>query len=360
MHVSIHAVSFNHPGPVEAIASTLAGTARAAEDVGGVGLQPDGPLLPDGAARHRRPTRCSRATRRSASWPAHTERMRSACSSPASPTGTRACSPRSSPRSTCCPAAGRRSASAPPGTSASTAGLGVPFPPVAERFERLEETLQICLQMWSDDDGPYDGQALPAGRDDLLAAADPAAAPADPDRRQRRAQDAAAGRAVRRRVQPLRRAPGRGGAQARRAAAALRHGGRDYGDDRQDDPVQGDPLGDTDGFVDEMAQYAHSASHRRPDPAGDPIAYVDQIGEKIVPGWPGLDPRGVTAHPQRAGRRDRGESGSSRRRPACSARAPGAGNPDQLGDALLMVMDHAFAGGAHVQRALIDSQVPET
>jgi F420-dependent oxidoreductase-like protein len=36
-------------------------------------------------------------------------------------------------------------------------GLGVPFPPLAERFERLEETLQICLQMWSDDDGPYEG-----------------------------------------------------------------------------------------------------------------------------------------------------------------------------------------------------------
>ena len=36
-------------------------------------------------------------------------------------------------------------------------GLGVPFPPLAERFERLEETLQIVLQMWSDDDGPYDG-----------------------------------------------------------------------------------------------------------------------------------------------------------------------------------------------------------
>jgi F420-dependent oxidoreductase-like protein len=36
-------------------------------------------------------------------------------------------------------------------------GLGVPFPPVAERFERLEETLQIVLQMWSDDDGPYEG-----------------------------------------------------------------------------------------------------------------------------------------------------------------------------------------------------------
>ena len=36
-------------------------------------------------------------------------------------------------------------------------GLGVPFPPVAERFERLEETLEICAQMWSDDDGPYEG-----------------------------------------------------------------------------------------------------------------------------------------------------------------------------------------------------------
>ena len=37
-------------------------------------------------------------------------------------------------------------------------GLGVPFPPLAERFERLEETLQICLQMWSDDDGPFKGK----------------------------------------------------------------------------------------------------------------------------------------------------------------------------------------------------------
>ena len=37
------------------------------------------------------------------------------------------------------------------------AALGVPFPPLGERFERLEETLQICQQMWSDDDGPYTG-----------------------------------------------------------------------------------------------------------------------------------------------------------------------------------------------------------
>jgi F420-dependent oxidoreductase-like protein len=37
-------------------------------------------------------------------------------------------------------------------------GLGVPFYPIAERLERLEETLQICLQMWSENDGPYDGK----------------------------------------------------------------------------------------------------------------------------------------------------------------------------------------------------------
>jgi F420-dependent oxidoreductase-like protein len=37
-------------------------------------------------------------------------------------------------------------------------GLGVPVVPVAERFERLEETLQVCLQMWSDDNGPFRGR----------------------------------------------------------------------------------------------------------------------------------------------------------------------------------------------------------
>jgi len=36
-------------------------------------------------------------------------------------------------------------------------GAGIPFPPVAERFERLEETLQICLQMWRGDESPYQG-----------------------------------------------------------------------------------------------------------------------------------------------------------------------------------------------------------
>lgn len=37
-------------------------------------------------------------------------------------------------------------------------GLGVPVVPIAERFERLEETLQICLQMWSDNNGAFHGR----------------------------------------------------------------------------------------------------------------------------------------------------------------------------------------------------------
>jgi F420-dependent oxidoreductase-like protein len=37
-------------------------------------------------------------------------------------------------------------------------GLGLFFPSTSERFERLEEALQICHQMWSEDDAPYSGQ----------------------------------------------------------------------------------------------------------------------------------------------------------------------------------------------------------
>ena len=44
------------------------------------------------------------------------------------------------------------------------AGLGLLFPSTAERFERLEEALQICQQMWSDSDAPYEGRHYHLGR----------------------------------------------------------------------------------------------------------------------------------------------------------------------------------------------------
>jgi F420-dependent oxidoreductase-like protein len=40
-------------------------------------------------------------------------------------------------------------------------GLGIPFPPLKERFEMLEETVQICLRMWSGERGderPFEGK----------------------------------------------------------------------------------------------------------------------------------------------------------------------------------------------------------
>jgi len=37
-------------------------------------------------------------------------------------------------------------------------GLGLLFPPVSERFERLEEAILIMKQMWSGDQGPFEGK----------------------------------------------------------------------------------------------------------------------------------------------------------------------------------------------------------
>jgi F420-dependent oxidoreductase-like protein len=45
-----------------------------------------------------------------------------------------------------------------PGPTFEAEGLGIPFPSLAERFERLEELLQIAHQMWRGDESPYHGR----------------------------------------------------------------------------------------------------------------------------------------------------------------------------------------------------------
>ena len=96
------------------------------------------------------------------------------------------------------------------------------FPPIAERFERLEETLQICLQMWDpDDDGPFEGKHY------QLAETLCSPQPLRPRPRIMiggggETEDPAARRAVRRRLQPVRHVARGRRAQARRAAPALR------------------------------------------------------------------------------------------------------------------------------------------
>jgi F420-dependent oxidoreductase-like protein len=37
-------------------------------------------------------------------------------------------------------------------------GLGIPLPPLKERFEMLEEAIDICLRMWSGDERPFEGE----------------------------------------------------------------------------------------------------------------------------------------------------------------------------------------------------------
>ena len=109
----------------------------------------------------------------------------------------------------------------------------------AERFERLEETLQICLQMWSDDDGPYDGKHYQLGRTLNV-----------PQTLQRphppiliggggREEDAAAGRAVRRRLQPVPQPDLEHKLDVLREHCA--DVGRDYDDDREDGDVRPRP-----------------------------------------------------------------------------------------------------------------------
>ena len=90
---------------------------------------------------------------------------------------------------------------------------------------------------------PYDGHALPAGRDHLLNRRPIThAPPADPDRRQRGTEDAAAGCPVRGCVQPLRRRPRRRRPQARRAGRPLRPRGSRPCHGRADHPVRARPV----------------------------------------------------------------------------------------------------------------------
>ena len=77
-------------------------------------------------------------------------------------------------------------------------GLGVPFPPIAERFERLEETLRICL---ADVERTTTGRSRARTTGSPRPCASPRPGqpprPRDHDRRQRRAEDPAPGRPLR-------------------------------------------------------------------------------------------------------------------------------------------------------------------
>jgi F420-dependent oxidoreductase-like protein len=119
--------------------------------------------------------------------------------------------------------------------------LGVRFPPLVERFERLEETVQIVHQMWSDDVGPYAGKHYQLGA--TVNSPQPLSRPHPPIMigGGGETKTLRLGRQVCRRDQPLRRTQrraGRGEGQVGRAARALRQRGHRLRPDPQDHPVR--------------------------------------------------------------------------------------------------------------------------
>ena len=92
---------------------------------------------------------------------------------------------------------------------AESEGLGFPWPPLGERFEMLEETLQIAHGMWQGERGIGGGlrrPPVPCQTPAQRAAVDLPAARSDPHRRWRREEDPAPRRPVRRRLERVRRA----------------------------------------------------------------------------------------------------------------------------------------------------------
>lgn len=163
-------------------------------------------------------------------------------------------------------------------------GLGVPFPPLAKRFERLEETLQICLQMWSDDNGPYDGTHYQLA--ETICSPPPVSSP-----RPRILVGGSGERKTLRLVARYADACNLFASSPTEIAHKLEVLGR-HCDDEGRDPAtiektilaMGNPVDDPDGFIAEMAAYAKvGVDVVELMPIGDPIAYTTEVGKRIVP-----------------------------------------------------------------------------
>ena len=164
-------------------------------------------------------------------------------------------------------------------------GLGVPFPPVGERFERLEETLQICHQMWSDDDGPYEGRHYRLA--ETICSPRPI--------RQPRPRILVGGSGERKTLRLVARyadacnlfAPDPA-VVAHKLEVLARHcdvEGRDPGTIERTILAFDNPLDDVDAFIARMDEYAEMGIDLvEVMPTGpDPVAWVTRLGEEVVP-----------------------------------------------------------------------------
>lgn len=164
-------------------------------------------------------------------------------------------------------------------------GLGVPYPPVAERFERLEETLQICLQMWSEDDGPYDGVHYQLA--ETICSPRPISAPRP------RVLIGGGGerktlRLVARYADACNLFASSPADVARKLEVLERHcaaEGRDPADIERTILATGlDPTADPDAFVSTMEDYAAlGVSLVEVMPSGDPVRFTDSVMTDVAP-----------------------------------------------------------------------------
>jgi F420-dependent oxidoreductase-like protein len=162
--------------------------------------------------------------------------------------------------------------------------LGVPFPPISERFERLEEALQICLQMWSDDEGPYRGRHYHLT--ETICEPRPIQQPRPPiliggtGERKTLRLVARYADACNLAVEDMRQAQHKLDVLARHCDAES----RDFAAIKKTIVARDDPLTSIDGFLSTMEQYARLGieqvwlSAMSPDPAG----WTEQVTSQLV------------------------------------------------------------------------------
>jgi len=164
------------------------------------------------------------------------------------------------------------------------AALGVPYPPVAERFERLEEALQICLQMWGDDDGPFEGSHYRLA--ETLCSPRPIQTPHPPI--------LVGGSGERKTLRLVARYAdacnlfATGSDDVAHKLDVLRGHcdaeGRDYATIDKTILAMGNPTDDPDTFVTDMAAYARLGIDTVVVmPAGDPVEFASALGRQVVP-----------------------------------------------------------------------------
>jgi F420-dependent oxidoreductase-like protein len=163
--------------------------------------------------------------------------------------------------------------------------LGVNYPPVSERFERLEEALQICKQMWSDDEGPYKGKYYQLA--ETICVPKPIRQPEPP---------ILIGGGGEKKTLRLVAQYGDACNLFGTSIPEVQHKldvlaghcadiGRDPATIRKTLLASGDPLQDVDGFLSRMEEYAKLGFDivgLMPD-VDDPAAYVSEVCEKVVP-----------------------------------------------------------------------------